>query len=140
MPLQLILLIVYALIAWTIGVMAARAYYQIIYLKLLLTHGKAPLIIEIAVVVVVFIDGVLLALAGEIVANAIAPLGQDASGMISSIRLFVVVTAFFGMFYFQLHRDRQNLINKLKDKKFMKQMIKKTGSGGKAKKGGGKLA
>ena len=33
MALQIILLIVYGLIAWTLGVVAARAYYNIIYLK-----------------------------------------------------------------------------------------------------------
>ena len=140
MVLQIILLIVYGLIAWTLGVVAARAYYNIIYLKLLLTHGKAPMIIELGFAVVVFLDGVLLAFAGELFANAILSIGQDTPAIIGSVRFFVVLTAFFGMFYVQLYRDRQNLINKLKDKQFMRQAKKKMQNAGKAKSGGNRPA
>jgi hypothetical protein len=77
----------------------------------------------------VFVASVFLAFAGEMLANALVPPQDDASLFIASLRLFVVIIAFTGFFYFQLYRDHKVLVEKLKDKKFLKQAMRKMKSG-----------
>lgn len=131
---QIVLTILYALIAWTLGVLLARAFYKALYLKILVTQGKVPIIIELMTLLTVLATAVFLAFAGEVLVNILVPPKDDASLVIASTRLVIVIFTFSGMFYFQLYRDRKNLVEKLKDKKFLKQAIREMKSGQKPKK------